>query len=262
MKNVFTIFIIVLCILTIILGKIHWNYKINAVAGNDNEHPKTEETHKQKSKTDKLDTLTKHLPDSLKDKIKQSKSEKTPIKILSLGSNATAEGSGTWTSILQKKLDKAYGQGMFKVDVENFGDELSINIVQKELYKSALEHNPDVVLFEPFLINDNGKVAIQNTLESIDIIINKFQEKNKNIIIMLQPPHPLHKAVYYPNQVKALQEYADEHHYVYLHHWDNWPDYNSDEFLDYVTDDSMPNTKGHQVWADYLGKYFTGENLK
>lgn len=260
MKNVFTIFIISVCVLIMIAGKMHWNYKINTVSESEGKQLKTEETQKQNSKDDKLDALTKHLPKSLKEKIKTAKAEKTPVKILALGSDATAEGSGTWTSILQKKLDKAYGQGVFEIIVENYGDELSINIVQKEAYKSALELNPDVILFEPFLINDNGKVAIQNTLDSIDIIIKKFQEKNENIIIMFQPPHPLHKAIYYPNQVKALKEYANEHNYVYLHHWDNWPDYNSDEFLEYVNDDSMPNTKGHQVWADYLDKYFTGEN--
>jgi|SRR5690606_30821188 len=262
MKNVITIFIVALCTLTIVLGKIHWNYKIKAVSDNNGEQPKTEQAQNQKSELNKIETLAKHLPEPLQNKIKAAKTEKTPLTILALGSDATAEGNGTWTSILQKKLDKAYGPGVFDIVVENYGDELSINIAQQETYKSAFEHNPDIVLFEPFLINDNGKVAIENTLESIDMIINKFQENNENITIMLQPPHPLHKAVYYPNQVKALEEYAEKNNYIYLNHWDNWPDYNSDEFLDYIDSDAMPNTRGHQLWADYLAKYFTGEKLK
>lgn len=263
MKNFFAIFIISLCILTMIAGKIHWNYKINAVSGNSGEQQTTPKKEKQKqSETDKLQALTKHLPKPLKEKIITAKTEKAPLKMLALGSNSTPEGSGTWTSILQKRLDKAYGKGVFEIIVENYGDELSVNIVQQEAYQSALEHHPDIVLFEPFLINDNGKVAISNTLDSIEIIINKFQEKNKNVTIILQPPNPIHQAVYYPNQVKALEEFAEKHNYIYLHHWDNWPDYNSDEFLDYVNDDSLPNTNGHQVWADYLAKYFTGEKLK
>lgn len=262
MKNVFTALIIIICILSIIVGKVHWNHKIDAAGNSSEKQAAALDEKKQESEKEKIKTLTKHLPDQLTEKILLAKSEGKPLKIVAMGSNSTAEGNGTWTSIFQKRLDKAYGKGVFQVIVESYGSELSINIVQQEIYTSALEHQPDIVLLEPFLINDNGKVAIANTLESVDTIIEKFNETSDEVVIMLQPPNPIHNAIYYPDQVIALKQYAEENNYIYLNHWTNWPDYKSDEFLEYVDDNSLPNAKGHQVWADYIGKYFTGEELE
>lgn len=262
MKNVLIALIFIICILSIVAGQIHWNQKIDAAGDTAEEEQEAVVEKKQQTEAEKTATLTRHLPDSLSEKIASAKAENKTLKIVATGSNATAEGSGTWTSILQKRLDKAYGKGLFQMSVESYGDDLSINVVQQEKYASVIEQQPDIVLFEPFLLNDNGKVAIANTLESVEIMTDNLKEASEQVVIMLQPPNPIHNAVHYPGQVQALKEFAEEHHFVYLNHWSNWPDYESDEILDYIDENSLPSKQGHQVWADYIANYFTGEELE
>ncbi|MFA8437283.1 SGNH/GDSL hydrolase family protein [Pueribacillus sp. YX66] len=262
MKNIMTALIFTLCILSIVVGKIHWNQKINAASNTANEKQAVVVEKKQQTEAEKFSTLTRHLPENLSEKITNAKDENHPLKIVAVGSSATAEGSGTWTSILQKRLDKAYGKGLFQISVESYGDDLSINVVQQEKYTSVIEQKPDIVLFEPFLLNDNGKVAISNTLDSVEIITDRLKEASEQIVIILQPPNPIHNAVHYPGQVQALKEFAKEQQLIYLNHWSNWPDYESDEILDYIDENSLPTTQGHQVWADYIANYFTGEELE
>ncbi len=261
MKNLLTGLILIICLLSIIAGKIHWNQKIEATTNHENQTTKTAAV-EQQTEEKQTAALTRHLPEQLAEKIANADAENATIKIMAIGSKATAEGSGTWTSLLQKKLDQAYGKDRFHIDVENFGDDLSINIVQQDKYASAIDKQPDIVLLEPFLLNDNGKVAMANTLESIEIMINRFKQALDQVVVMLQPPNPIHNAVHYPGQVQALKEYAEDHGYIYLDHWSNWPDYKSNEILDYIDENNLPNAQGHQAWAEYIANYFTGEELE
>lgn len=261
MRNIFTALIFIVCIFALVAGKIHWNQKIDAAGGKEIDNQTATSENKPQTEEDNMATLTRHLPEDLSEKIAKATAENKTLHIVAAGSNATAEGSGTWTSILQKRLDKAYGKDRFQISVESYGDEISINVVQQEHYTSMIEHEPDIVLFEPFLLVDNGKVAISNTLESIEIITSKLKEMSEHTVIILQPPNPIHNAVHYPTQVQELQTFAEEHNFIFLNHWENWPHYESDELLDYLDENNVPNTKGHQVWADYIANYFTGEEL-
>lgn len=258
-KNTLTALIFSVCILTLIVGKVHWNQKIEATATTSEEEQINTNENTEQPKTDKTAELTRDLPDSLANLIVNAKAENQSLELLAFGSKATADGSGTWTSLLQKKLDAAYGNGFFNLQVENFGDDISINVVQQETYLPLIEQQPDIVLFEPFILNDNGKVAIENTLESVDIITNRFQESSDDIVIILQPPNPIHNAVHYPAQVQALKTFAEDNNLIYLDHWNDWPDYTTDEILAYVDDDNLPTAKGHQVWANYIASFFTSE---
>ena len=76
-------------------------------------------------------------------------------------------------------------------------------------------------------------------------------------VVLIQPPHPLYQATYYPVQVEALEQYAEDNGIPYLNHWEAWPDQDSEEIKDYLSEDaSEPSAKGHQVWAEYLIDYF------
>lgn len=260
LKNILTYFVIILCVIAIIGGKLHWNNKLDTPAGATTGQPADKNTEKEKSQN--VATLTQHLPESLAKKIEKAQEENRSLTLIAIGSHATAEGKGTWTDILQTRLNEAYGRGLIQVVVESFEDDLSVTVVQQEKYTDALESNPDIVILEPFILNDNGKVAIDNTLESVGIIIDAIHKAAPDATIMLQPPNPIHNAVHYPGQVLALKEYAEEQNIIYLDHWTSWPDYESDDILDYIDEaNELPSDKGHQVWGNYIANYFTGEKL-
>ena len=121
----------------------------------------------------------------------------------------------------------------------------------------VIEEQPDLVLFEPFTLKDNGVVAIDDSLENTSAVIAKIKESLPDTSDPAPPPHPLYHATYYPKQVEALQQFAEDNDIPYLNHWEAWPDQNSEEIKEYISEDSsQPSVKGHQVWADYLIDYF------
>ena len=123
-----------------------------------------------------------------------------------------------------------------------------------------MEEQPDLILFEPFILKDNGEVGIDHSLENASAVIASVKESLPQTEVILQPPHPLYKANFYPKQVEELQQFAEDNGITYLNHWEAWPDKNSEEIKEYISEDaSQPSAKGHQLWADYLIDYFIAE---
>lgn len=270
MKKVFAVAIFAICIFSIIAGKIHWDTKIkatsnpNQVIDNNNDETGTPTDHNSDDSGvsgDFTDLLT-NFPENIATTIETKLESGDQLEMIAMGSAATAEGDGTWTNLLQQQLDEAYGNGVFQLNAQSFGNDLSIDVTQEQKHIEVANLEPDILLLEPFLLNDNGVVAVDNSLESVGIIINAVESASEDVVIILQPPNPIHNAVYYPGQVDALQAYAQEHDIIYLDHWTNWPDQTSDDILDYIDEeDSTPNEKGHEIWAEYIANYFTGEAM-
>jgi len=73
--------------------------------------------------------------------------------------------------------------------------------------------------------------------------------------VILQPSNPLANGIYYPDQVKQLQEFAKSNDIPYIDHWSAW----TDPVSQYLDENSNPNDKGMEIWFDYLKKYFIAE---
>ena len=136
-------------------------------------------------------------------------------------------------------------------------DLTSIAYINEEKITEVMEEQPDLILFEPFTLKDNGKVGIDDSLENTSAVIASVKESLPQTEVILQPPHPLYNANFYPKQVEELQQFAEDNGITYLNHWEAWPDKNSEEIKEYISEDSsQPSSKGHQLWADYLTDYF------
>jgi hypothetical protein len=78
----------------------------------------------------------------------------------------------------------------------------------------------DLILFEPFLLNDNdGMVKIQDSLTHLSKIMKDVEKVNPDTTFLLQPSYPLYGATLYPKQVAELKKYAKENNITYLDHW-------------------------------------------
>ena len=136
-------------------------------------------------------------------------------------------------------------------------DLTSIAFINEEKVTEVIEEQPDLILFEPFTLKDNGVVGIDDSLENVSAVIASVKESLPQTQVILQPPHPLYKANFYPTQVEELQQFAEDNDIPYLNHWEAWPDQDSEEIKEYISEDSsQPSAKGHQVWAEYLIDYF------
>jgi hypothetical protein len=261
MKKVATIFVIVISIVLMIVGHIYWNEKIHqsvqqALAQNGS-HAVNKESKQQDDRKKQFIEYAGNLPEAIQQKMENAIFSNQPVRLVIFGSEATSSDPKGWPNLLKHSLDDTYGSDIFSVTVKEYKDMTTTEAVQEDIAQEIIALKPDVILFEPFILNNNGAVPIEQTLEDITTMLTEIQSALPDVVVMLQPAHPIYNARYYPMEVDELKRYAKENGYIYLDHWTSWPDYKSVEIKNYlVEDDSTPNEDGHRLWADFLKDYF------
>jgi hypothetical protein len=258
-KKLFVIVTLILCGVALVFGNLHWNNKISAHSSKVTNTENTENEHED-VKVDKTNVdvskISTNLPDTLQEKISIAADSGQPLKLVIYGSNATSNAEEAWPHQLTSQLLSAYGKDVFQVTVLSEGDRTSLDVVREKSYEEVSKLKPDAVLFEPFMMKDNGQIGISNTINNIETMMNNWRKANEGITIFIQPPNPLFAATYYPKEVSQLKDYAEKNDIIYLNHWENWPDLEDEMMKDYLTEDSQPNENGNKVWAEYLINYF------
>ncbi len=249
------IVLLLACIVVIILGKSHWESRATDYNGSAGatEQVGAEEVNNKDNKSqasEEVSELASNLPKEIKEELQK---EELPITVEAVGSSATSEDRVGWPAVLQENLDNTYGEGVFELTVTSFGDKTSDEVAQE-----INPGNVDVLLLEPFLLKNNGILRIEDSLELTTNMINKYKKVNEDVTIMLQPSNPLYDAIHYPLQVEELERFANENDYVYIDHWEAWPALDDEKMNEYLTEESEPNEMGHNIWAQYLTSYFTG----
>ncbi|WP_181833279.1 SGNH/GDSL hydrolase family protein [Bacillus taeanensis] len=262
MKKLFIAVVCLASLSALIAGKIHWDQKIkeaavDALLEGSPVEAEAKELASSETTPVNVDTLTANLPEDLAEKIQAKLASKETIKFVVVGSKAVSEGEQGWPALLQQQLDTAYGEDVFDIVVKSYGDDHSVTVVQNQKQYEIAALQPDILLLEPFTLNDTGAVESENNQQSIEAIVYAVKQSSPDAVIFLQPPNPAYNVLYYSAQVAVLEAYAAEKGYYYLNHWASWPKPDSEELLQYIhKEDDTPNEKGHQLWADYLGNYF------
>ncbi|MGM0754191.1 MAG: SGNH/GDSL hydrolase family protein [Bacillota bacterium] len=272
MKKFLLVGLGVITLSTLAGGKYHWDQRVEAVqvnvhtekvAGvqavseeerkeNEKEKAAAEEEKKRLIKLDKLNYLPPELKEAFKKKIEGNE----PVHLVILGSSSTPGKEGAWPKELEKALLDTYGHDLIKVTLKEIAGKTSEQVVKEELHKPLAEMKPDILLLEPFLLYDNGEIRMSSRIKNLETILGDFKKQNPEVTFIIQPANPIPGAYYYPQEEADLEKYTREKKYVYLNHWDAWPDYNNKEIKDYLSEGNIPNEKGNKVWLDYLMKYF------
>ncbi|MEH7381384.1 SGNH/GDSL hydrolase family protein [Bacillus sp. JJ1533] len=262
MKKIIVTAVIILSLVAVVLGKLHWDDKIAASAtstSNEKTNIKVEPTNEESGKELKLKEiqgLAKNLPEDIQSKFSSAVENGKPLHLVIAGSSATPEEPAGWPSLLKEELEHTYGTDILKVTIKEIPDKTSSEVVQEGLYQEITDLSPDVLLFEPFILHDNGRVRFEERLVNITTILDDVRETLPNVSILLQPANPLHRAIYYPKEVEQFQQFAAENNYTYLNHWEAWPDHQTDAIAEFLLKGGTPNEKGQALWADYLVNYF------
>lgn len=216
MKKVIVLIVIFLSVAVVITGKLHWNNKIQAtvesaqVKGNDKVNIAAEVETEDKVKVEEVEKYTKNLPEELQSKFVSAVQEGNPVRFIIAGSSTTANEPNTWATLLKEELENAYSKNLVKVTILEIADKTSTQVVQEKLYQEIIDLSPDILLFEPFILYDNGKVKLEDRLENLTQILTAIKMEKADISILLQPANPLFKARHYPNEVLELETYAEE----------------------------------------------------
>jgi hypothetical protein len=260
LKQFIVIVVTIISIGAIVMGKVHWDNKIEASVKNEvlvdsNEVVSEVEEEVEAINEDEIMEYTTNLPEDAVSKIEEALQTGEPVHLVILGSTSSPE-SGGWPTLLKEKISDTYSDEVLKVTVKEIADKTSTQIISEELYDEVVNANPDILLFEPFILYDNlNVVGVNERINNIDYMLKEFEKGNPDLLVLLQPANPLYNAVNYPVEVPVLEKYAEENHYTYLNHWEAWPDQYSIEMTNYL-DGLLPNESGHEVWAQYLIDYF------
>ncbi|WP_226529249.1 hypothetical protein [Metabacillus niabensis] len=256
MKKIMVIVTLIVCGAAIIFGNLHWNEKITAQSEPAQEKTDPVEKVEQKQVNSDAETYMANLPEAAQKKIKTAIDTDEPVKLVIYG---TTEVEGAWIDSFKQELTTAYGEDVFNITAISTGTNTTRDIINENSYKEINELNPDILLFEAPMLEDNGDVGITNTLENLEKMYESWQGTNENLVLMVQPSQPLYNATYYPSEVKQLETHAEKNKMVYLNHWENWPELDDPEMKKYLTEDNDVNEEGFAVWAEYLVEYFVAK---
>jgi hypothetical protein len=255
MKTLFTAIWVIACISVLFIGHSYWNAR-TVVKAND-EKSEISSNISSDSNTDqtKLLKMAKNWPKTAQHQFAQSLKKKTPFKILFVGSSALGSDEFGWAHDTARKLVDTYGSNVIKTDTLVY-DVTSTEFVEKNDQLEMAAENAGLILFEPFLLNDNGKVGISNSLANLTKIMEDVKTANPTTTFILQPSYPLYGARHYPVQVDALKKYAEQNKIAYLDHWTAWPGTDKIELKNYLLPDlSAPNEMGNRVWKQFILDY-------
>jgi lysophospholipase L1-like esterase len=239
------------CIGVLAFSHITWNKQTSVQALLSEPSPKIEQETIDANNEDESIKLAANWPDGAKEQLLLSLKEGKPFKILFVGSTALQ-----WEKQVTEGLAESFGDGRIVTALHTY-DVTSKDFVSENIQAEIASEKAQIVVIEPFLLNDNGNFAIDVTLANVTKIMEEIKAENPDTTFMLQPTHPIYLPKYYSTQVEALKAYAEENHITYLDHWSAWPATDDLEIKNYLNEDqSGPNEKGNQAWAQYLVEYF------
>lgn len=268
MKKIIPILTITLTVIVLIGGSIYWQKETTISASipakeatkekvKDETTQQTKENIKKSeepSSSDQLLSHTKNWPKKAQSIFaeKLQKNEKFTILLVSPLMN---DSESDWSQAVVEQMNKTYGE---TISIQSLHyDMTSLDFYQKDKVNELIQYNPDLVLLESFTYKNDGLVSSQDSIISLERIIGSLESSNENISIILQPSYPLYQATNYPGKVEEVKELAQDLEITYWDNWEAWPDYTSEEFTKYLTDDQkQPNEDGYNLWSNYILEKF------
>lgn len=248
MKILSIVIVSILTVIVLIAGNLYWRNHTNI------NHFTSVSSKEKPVSTDELITKTTHWPKQAQSDFKQALKDGKTYKIAIVGSKAMGTTKKGWAHDLKQALLHTYGDhvsvSLFPYDVN------SDQFIADNLYKKVADAQPNLVLFEPFILNDNGAVDPKNAHQDLLTAVDAW----KDAVVIIQPSYPLYQATNYPDQVAQLKTFVKKQKLVYLDHWQNWPDTNSTALKNDLKfengEQAGPNAKGNAIWYHYVRNYF------
>ncbi|MFP9130279.1 hypothetical protein [Niallia sp. BSM11] len=258
MKTLIVIVLTLMLAAVLVVGNLHWNSR----SSEKTSTPAITNSDTNTEAEPEIDTeyyleFAANWPEEAKEQLQKKLNSNETFQIVLLGSDSIGSDTLGLKSNLKEALSEKYEKNveLESIVYENTTTDYVLNSENEKL----VDLKPDMIIFEPFLLNDNNVVAIPNTISNISSIIEETTVVLPDVTFILQPPNQIYDANLYPMQVTALQEYAHEQNLTYLNHWEVWPAGNDVAVNEYLNADARPNESGFKLWSDYLSEYLISE---
>ncbi|GAF65010.1 hypothetical protein BTS2_1907 [Bacillus sp. TS-2] len=264
MKNALYILSILGCLAILVVSHLSYQSKLNNIAAdakntvissegsNQEDQPSDNSSSSDSTNNDHTNEVNTELSGLLG----EMSINEEELSIAYFGSRSL-ENAGFEDVSWPRKLDDLLAQVTdLTSTIVNVDSLSSVEVLQSEYLEEVIAKNPDLILFEPFILNDNGVVLIANSLNYIEDMMDSFSSELEETTVVVMPPNPIYSPNLYYTQIQELKRFAEEQNYLYANHWQAWPDIQSEEIKDYLQD-GRPNEAGHQIWAEFMYDFLT-----
>lgn len=249
MKYFLTVIWGIICVSVLAYGHFHWNQQTAVQA----VEPVFSQDTSEIDHDDYLE-LAANWPEPAKEQLKVALEHNQPFKIAFVGSTAM-----DWAKNVSQSLSDSFGSDRIHTAQFTY-DQTTKDLIAENKQVEIAAEKAQLVVIEPFLFNDNGKLKINATLANVTKLMEDIKTTNPDTTFILQPSYPIYLPQYYSVQVEGLKQFAAENTITYLDHWTAWPATDNPELQEFLTEgENGPNDNGNQVWAQFLVDYFVNK---
>lgn len=266
-KTVLAYVVVLICIVLLVVSYMQWKDKLSSVrqqpttavseqpVDKDEETEEVDAAKEAQLEKERLLSLITNQDEQLQQLFSNRINADKPVNFLIVGSQSMTAGNPGYADRLTTALKANYGDAVQVTSAP-------LNMTSEEFLEEGIKteidltNAYDVVLLEPFTLNNNGQVVIEDEHEHIEEFQEMLTSVVEDVVLVLQPPQPFHEATFYLTQVNALESFAESKNIPYINHWTSWPDSDSDEVLQFLNEDRSPNSEGADLWTNTLIKYF------
>ncbi|MGP7818733.1 SGNH/GDSL hydrolase family protein [Niallia sp. 01092] len=264
MKAIIISVLVIILAAVLFFGNMKWTKKHSSSSPNQlnylietNNKTETEANFQDDFRAEEYVRFASAWPEDAKEQLEATLENKQTYHIVLLGSEAIGNDKLGLLPNIKRTLSTVYKN---YVTIESIVyDGTSTEYVNDNKVTDLIKKKPDMVIFEPFTLNDNNVIDMDTSLANISKIIESTNKKLSDTTFILQPPNQIYNASLYPLQVDALQKYAERHGIYYLNHLENWPAGNDKQVLEFLHADGMVNEKGYKIWSDYINSFLVTE---
>ncbi|TGA97544.1 hypothetical protein E4665_11925 [Sporolactobacillus shoreae] len=254
MKKFWLIAVIILCIATVLGGKIYWNHKIGRISSSNlqsgiNTSSGVASDFSLDGSSATINKQISALPKSLQKAASSARKNNGQVQIAMVGS----ENVQALSLLLQHQLDLTFGDLFFKVTAIDLGQINSLNLNQAkttDLFKN-MSARPDAVIFTPLLYNDNGKVGSGDTETVTGLFEEKIRLQYPKAAFFISLPNYSSDAPYINSRIDSLEAYVTDQKFQNLNYLSKWPKGNTRANL-VSSDGHTMNKAGQTVWINYV----------
>lgn len=253
-KGLWVTFLVLLCGAILVISYLSYQEKLDLtvkpedeMAGGDTgEDAGGEEQAGVALSAEKFEGLTAGMDEKVRDVLQKRLDAGEDAQMVVVGS-ADIQGVA---DRLADAVHDAYGE-FLSVDAFAF-DGTSEEFIAEGMPHLAWTNGYDVVVYEPFTLNNNGVVVIEEEQAHLAQVEERAMEAVPDSAFVVTPPQPVQEPSYYGTQIESLKEYATGQGIPYVDHWGSWPE-DLGEALD---KDGHPSDVGLDAWAGALIEYF------
>ncbi|WP_379970569.1 SGNH/GDSL hydrolase family protein [Ectobacillus sp. sgz5001026] len=258
--SIFSISVLVVCVVVIIFGKQYWDNKIYATAAQSEKSNQDDQVQKQN------------------DQVQQDKESlvaktwlgKMNPKVAFVGSGGAAgTGASSFEQSWAGKLEQAFRQTNPDVQVKNVAKNgfTTSDVKDKGELQEVISFKPDVIIFELSSIDDYAaSFNVTKSQQTIQSLVGTFKQMNPDVRIVFMPSNEeialdtkKRNGLTYSEYVSAIGNYIQSNGWDYMDYWSAFEQKRKAANLkisNTLTDGIHPNDKGNELIFASIQDYF------